>query len=169
MIFAAGKTILSCIFQDGVDEKIGSEMQSGLPWGTQRSLRDTYHGSVPLSPLPLTADLEWAQSRRLTLLDDALDCQAWLGSSMWPSPLWGLLGPQPVCTGEVGCLRPRAGEGCGRGTHRAGRRRARVSCPQLHASLQHAFCLLPVGSYTTFTEAECLRASAAAKKQVYPP
>ena len=95
MVFAAGKTILSCIFQDGVDEKIGSEMQSGLPWGTQRSLRDTYHGPVPLCPLPLTADLEWAQSRRLILLGDALDCQAWLGSSMWPSPLWGPLGPQP--------------------------------------------------------------------------
>lgn len=70
-------------------------MQSGLPWGSQWSLKDTYHGPVPLCPLPLTADLEWAQSRRLILLGDALDCQEWLGSRMWPSPLWGLLGPRP--------------------------------------------------------------------------
>ena len=41
--------------------------------------------------------------------------------------------------------------------------------PQLQALLQHASCLLPAVNHTPFTEAKCPRASAAAKKQVYPP
>ena len=55
------KTIFSCIFQDCMDEKMGPERQSGLPWGNLQSLRDTHHSPFLLCPLPLTTDLEGAQ------------------------------------------------------------------------------------------------------------
>lgn len=84
-------------FQDGVDEKIGSEMQSGLPWGSQWSLKDTYHGPVPLCPLPLTADLEWAQSLgdSSCLVMPLTVKNGWNLDRMWPSPSGELLGPRP--------------------------------------------------------------------------
>ena len=94
MIFVGKGYFFSCLFQSCVGEKMGSERQSGLPWVTVPSLRDT-SVSAPPSALDCCSGLG---PERL-LLETPLawgspESQTRLGSCMQPSPHRGLLEPE---------------------------------------------------------------------------